>query len=270
MITMLDIGLNGRLGNQLFQYASMFGIAKRNGYELRLPSFEGRQWHGQNCMMSNFNLSSGKLDKSKFSHYLQEPSGLEKTAVPYIYSCRDDSAIRGMLQCPSYFDEFREDILREFQVLPSLQKTSLSWLENVRSKGPTVSVHIRRGDNFDGTNPVYEAKEKQLLDYVKKAMSLCPTNSQFVIFCGGSRSGDDSSDIAWARDNFKNCTVSESNDPLFDFSTIINCDISIVSPLSTFSWWAAYLSEGDVIAPSDFLLTDPTPKDFLPEGWNLL
>ena len=33
MITMNDIGLNGRLGNQMFQYAALLGIAKKNNFD---------------------------------------------------------------------------------------------------------------------------------------------------------------------------------------------------------------------------------------------
>ena len=35
------LGSNGRLGNQMFQYAGLRGIAKQNGYEWVIPPPEG-------------------------------------------------------------------------------------------------------------------------------------------------------------------------------------------------------------------------------------
>ncbi len=37
MITNHGIGYNGRLGNQLFQFAALYGTAKINGYEFVIP-----------------------------------------------------------------------------------------------------------------------------------------------------------------------------------------------------------------------------------------
>ena len=36
-IGMNNLGKNGRLGNQMFQYASLVGIAKQCGYDFRIP-----------------------------------------------------------------------------------------------------------------------------------------------------------------------------------------------------------------------------------------
>ena len=36
-IGMNNLGRNGRLGNQMFQYAALVGIAKQCGYDFRIP-----------------------------------------------------------------------------------------------------------------------------------------------------------------------------------------------------------------------------------------
>ena len=38
MIGFDQIGKNGRFGNQMFQYASLKGIAKKNNYDFCIPS----------------------------------------------------------------------------------------------------------------------------------------------------------------------------------------------------------------------------------------
>ena len=37
-IGMNNLGKNGRLGNQMFQYAALVGIAKQSGYDFVIPS----------------------------------------------------------------------------------------------------------------------------------------------------------------------------------------------------------------------------------------
>ena len=37
MITMSTLGKNGAMGNQLFQYAVLYGISKKTGFEMRIP-----------------------------------------------------------------------------------------------------------------------------------------------------------------------------------------------------------------------------------------
>ena len=36
-IGMNNLGRNGRLGNQMFQYAALVGIAKQCGFDFRIP-----------------------------------------------------------------------------------------------------------------------------------------------------------------------------------------------------------------------------------------
>ena len=38
-IGMNNLGRNGRLGNQMFQYAALVGIAKQCGYDFRIPDY---------------------------------------------------------------------------------------------------------------------------------------------------------------------------------------------------------------------------------------
>ena len=44
MIGMNALGSNGRLGNQMFQYASLVGIAKNLGYDYCIPDHSKVTW----------------------------------------------------------------------------------------------------------------------------------------------------------------------------------------------------------------------------------
>ena len=45
MIGMNALGQNGRLGNQMFQFASLVGIAKNMGYEYCIPDHSKAFWN---------------------------------------------------------------------------------------------------------------------------------------------------------------------------------------------------------------------------------
>jgi len=63
MITNFQLGQNGRLGNQLFQYAVLRAVSLRSGFESTIPDINSRNWHGQNCLLGNFNLKSRVFEK---------------------------------------------------------------------------------------------------------------------------------------------------------------------------------------------------------------
>jgi hypothetical protein len=61
MITFQNIGYLGRLGNQMFQFASTLGIGERNGFDVRFPI--------ENCKFSQntgpIHLKTGSLSQVK-------------------------------------------------------------------------------------------------------------------------------------------------------------------------------------------------------------
>ena len=65
MITFSELGNYGRLGNQLFQYAALKASALRNGYTCKVPDFNTKQWHGQKCLLTYFNIKSDTLTKNE-------------------------------------------------------------------------------------------------------------------------------------------------------------------------------------------------------------
>ena len=52
-------------------------------------------------------------------------------------------------------------------------------------------------------------------------------------------------DLQWCRENFigEEYIFSDNKSAMQDFSLIMFCDHNILSPASTFGWWAAYLNK---------------------------
>lgn len=50
MITLKEIGYTGRLGNQMFMYATAFAVAKEKGYTLGIFEDNMKIWKGDGCL----------------------------------------------------------------------------------------------------------------------------------------------------------------------------------------------------------------------------
>ena len=102
---------------------------------------------------------------------------------------------------------------------------------------------------------------------------------KFLVFAGGKRDADDTEDIQYIKRVFdrEGFYISETNDPMIDFVTIMSCDHNITCHQSTFGWWAAHLNPHKnkiVTSPKNyFFLFDETSnakrtkKGHFPPDW---
>jgi hypothetical protein len=281
MITNPLIGSDGRLGNQLFQYAALKGVALRCGYEAVLPPINDKSWHGQRNLLNSFNVEA----REEFSRILPTHVHSEKDYMNYdasIFSIPDGSFITGYFQSTKYWKGFESQIKSELMPKSEFITEAKEYVNSLRVDArPIVSLHLRRGDNTDGSNSstalnsmydkggfweTYFDKAKEKLDSPK-----------FLVFTGGSRFTDDNSrDIQWAKDHLKgDLMFSEGGSAMQDFCRIMVCDQHVLSHISSFGWWAAYLDPkgGTVIAPKHYHpdLPEYTYREgFYPEGWILV
>ena len=99
MITFLQLGKLGRLGNQLFQYAALRGLSLKNNYEFKLPQLNDASWHGQKCLLEKFNIKKSFLlpeDTIKLKYSYSEPdwSIIDKN----FFKIPDNTSIDGFFQ----------------------------------------------------------------------------------------------------------------------------------------------------------------------------
>lgn len=144
----------------------------------------------------------------------------------YIYSQMLDGNIPDIyVQDPAHFDRHREAIRK-------LYGTPIEILDY-------VALHCRRGDYVN--NNFYVDLSKT--DYYEKAMMEFPANTEFLVF---------SDEINWCMEHLKGDRLSfyENPDEIESFNAMSSCN-AIIMANSSFSWWAAYLSNcGKVVAPS--------------------
>jgi len=147
-------------------------------------------------------------------------------------------------------------------------------------------VHLRRGDFTNGAIPEimnYYGKNNQFESdssfgiYFYKVKSILDQEYgdkyKFIFFTGGSPDNNNTSDINWVKENFKNFNplISSSPNCLHDFCLMKHCDDNIITHGTTFSWWASYLNPNTnkkIFAPENFYFNrDLNRADFYPQDF---
>lgn len=277
MITFSKIGTYGRLGNQLFQTAILKAVSIKTGHEIVLPkNVNERQHHGQNCLLKNF-----KFKNITYGNPLIKYSYSEKSDWSYderVFNVPDNTDFFGFFQNPKYYTQYQNEIIEEFQLIDEIEETIHKVLG--KYKNNTVSLHVRRGDMTDGTNPSLSnwandtSENSIVVNYYKKALSIIPQDSTVFLFTGGSRSNNNQNDVEWCKQNFKDdriVFVDFLND-IESFALMKNCKYNITSFISTFSWWASFLNKNkNVIAPLNFYPNcNIEIENYYPKYWNLI
>lgn len=154
----------------------------------------------------------------------------------------------GYWQHTGYFEDIRDLLVKEFLYKGSFTKEQERITAEMQSEN-SVAMHIRRGDYFS--------------DKGGRIMLICRGNTMSR-HCNISESGNQisgyiffSDDIQWCKQEYSDLADAVfidgaiSNDKHIDLELMKNCRHFVIAN-STFSWWAAWLSENEnkiMIAP---------------------
>lgn len=243
MISMSNLGKNGLLCNQIFQFAFLFGLHKANGYDYCIPeNTDLMNCFDIDCKIKNVNL---KINKTEPYFYFDKL---------YPHSYTDDTNYSGYFQSDKYFKHCKQELL-------SVLKFKEEWKVPLKlDTKDLVSIHVRRGDYVN--NPHYELVSMDYINTAKKQF----TGKKFIVF---------SDDIQWCKNNNIGDFYSEGNNRYIDLYQMTLCSGSIIAN-STFSWWGAYLSTKEkVVAPSKWFgpaynSIRYNPKDIFCQEWIVL
>jgi hypothetical protein len=272
IITNLDIGHNGRLGNQLFQAASAIGIAEklagavtfREVWKTPMEIFEkGGDWTIFKASFEQMIRSNSPeltdnlffLDECKGQGYLEN---IYPDYVPLsVINSEKVIGLRGYFQSFKYFDfcdhHVRDQFAPKEEILDYLDQ-KYSFIKDEEY----TSLHVRRGDYI--TTAQRDARDPhpiQPLSYYQSSIDHLDAKKLLVF----------SDDISWCKENFTDwdCIFVEEREhldaesdgqhPLFerlsnqnlfsDYTEMIlmsQCANHIIAN-SSFSWWGAWLNE---------------------------
>lgn len=291
MITFENLGNLGRLGNQLFQYAALLGLAKKNGYEIKIPNPDNKNWHGQTSQLNEFNIEAKFLtpdDRLNLKYSYNEPRW-DKVDYNFL-NLPDNININGFFQSTAYFEHCFDEIKKQLTPKKEHLDKNQAFIDELKNKHPNheiVSIHLRRGDNTQGMNEgsariAYTSMFNNgglYFNYLDKAKKFFGGKKvKYLIFTGGSRGNEDNTnDMDWCKDQFigNDFIFSDKQKPINDFCRIMLCDHNITCHISSFGYWAAFLNPNPnkiVIAPKYYHPEDQTliREKFYPYNFKLI
>jgi hypothetical protein len=283
--------LMGGLGNQMFQYAAGWSLARRLNTE---PLIDRTWLEGEGLFatprhyeLDAFRLQArsaspklvSKLERRRdsTSNPLRRELGLAASAAvlherSHAFDARFETVacdvlLVGYWQSERYFSNCAEAIRAEFELVDAPSPRNRDLTAQIQATN-SLSLHVRRGDyvsdeatgRFHGLLPV---------SYYREAVELVTEKAgrvEIFVF---------SDDIEWCKRELaipghKLRYVDHNTHGSEDMRLMSSCRHHILAN-SSFSWWGAWLNpspEKTVIAPARWF-RDPSidTSDLLPDGW---
>ena len=269
MIGFNYLGRMGQLGNQMFQYASLRGIAKNKGYNFCIPYHNEVVVDGLGNKL-RIELFDPFVMKNVTQLNIQVIDQDRPTVAEDGFNfnenifndCPDWVNLQGYFQTEKYFKHIADEICEDFTFkneIALLCKHKMSEVDR------PIALHIRRGDFLTNS-----ANHNNLgLDYYAAGLEKFDGDRTVIIF---------SDDPEWCKEQslFEDdrFLVSEGNDSHTDLCLMSLCTDFIIAN-STFSWWGAWLSKSInkvVCAPDPKQWFGPNnahldTSDIIPEEW---
>lgn len=295
---MIIVRLRGGLGNQLFQFAASYALARHHNVELKSDLYTYRKHPLRKYELHHFNITLPEATRqevhrftgsnflvrylNKKSNYFNCPGVFAQPHYHFyedFFSLPSPLYLSGYWQSEKYFVSVADSLRKMITPSVKLDAKNEDLLSAVRSC-ESVAVHIRRTDYNPGS-----FFQPMSLDYYRRALKFIEgriNNPRFFIF---------SDDIAWSREqlkDLKDATFIEHNkgdDSFKDLLLMSGCKNQIIAN-STFSWWGAWLNNSSlktVVAPQTWFhktwsdKKEPVypsrfynTKDLIPAAWTRL
>ena len=265
------------LGNQLFELASLMGIAVKNNMNIILPL-------GIEKMIDIFNLKHISKRPTVKGLDLNDPIGGKFHAVTKrgdreydnmtetLFRKHQNIRLQGYYHSFKYFQHVEKLIRKEFTFKEAIVKKVTNFLNQVaphNSSHPLtrVGIHIRRGDFLREDAQAF-GDAVATPEYIAKAVQFFEDkfdNVQFIVCSNG---------MDWAKQyvNASQVVFSEGSSGVEDLALLAACDHMIVTS-GTFSWWAGWLANGITVyyelypTPGSPLWKGFRKEDFYPPQW---
>ena len=279
MIGFNHLGHLGRLGNQMFEFAALRGIAAKHNYDITIPSPENKGIENYS-LHECFNLDHIPVGYIESENYVQEGHFHFDDAL--FESCPDNISLYGFFQSERYFKHISDIIKQDFTFLDEHLGPCKEFIEQFDGQEP-IMLHVRRGDpnlvdprgfkwayvNCSDQHPV------QSLDCYEKALQEFGDNQPVVVF---------SDSVDWVKEqeffSGDRFFISEPQYKYDDGSFLPYTDLCLMSLCShaiiansSMSWWGAWLQSNPnkkVIAPKMWFgpaYADKDTKDLYCSDW---
>jgi hypothetical protein len=295
------VRISNGLGNQLFQYAAAYALAKKLKRKLLIDD-ESAYFKKKDSLrkyeLQNFNLSTQIVDKKyKFNNYLLDTKRKflkkidflltkkkfiienidrdKKTSFYNIKISKPNNTLfmEGNFESSLYFQGANNELINEFRLKdPSIYIKN--FYLDIINKHNVVSISVRqhryseqkiRNTDIITGKIKSDSFTKNTIDYIMRAVNFFDNkikNPKYLVW---------SNDFNGLRQYFnenKFTFVNNSNNKIIsDFFLLTKCKYFIVGPTS-FHWWGAWLSEfKNKICVRPKNINQSNNKDFWPRQW---
>ena len=274
------IGCNGRLGNQMFQYASMRGIAAMKGFDWVVPP-ENYNHTANYALFETFKMTNVQDKNVGFvkGNVLKETIHcFDKNLVD---SCSDDTDLDGFFQTEKYFENISDQIRSDFTFKDEYLKPCKEFIDSLDTT--PIFLHVRRGDAIgkEHYHPVAP------MSYYVEALKRFDEDTPCFVF---------SDDLDWCKsqelfksdrflfnDNIERYDYqSMDGSGSMQYTLLPHVDLCLMSLCSgaiivnsSFSWWGAWLqnNRGKVIASKPWFGPSASHLDtsnVVPDHWEII
>ncbi|XP_033756902.1 galactoside 2-alpha-L-fucosyltransferase 2-like [Pecten maximus] len=245
--------LQGRLANQMFQYAFMYAISRKKELVILLSESEV-----ENILRSTFEIQISPSDQYHLGS--RECSCFRKYEDDW--DCAYDSKfeklekgqdihVHGYFQSWKYWKDYEYQIRNSFRFQNYIRNSAEAILQNIVKKSGSnpaggdvlIGIHIRRGDYLKMsvfTEYGYTTATEQ---YLHKATDFFRASYKSPVFIVCSN------DIPWSRTalgKYNDVYFAEGNKPEIDMALLTLTNHTIMT-VGTFGWWSAFLTNGTTL-----------------------
>lgn len=287
---MIISNLKGGLGNQMFEFAAGYCLAKdkNTDFKVDITHFQNQKKYKNetprefqldffktNCKFaSSKEISTVKRNYTRgiypiltVDNYLTAYGAMK---YPILTHFSKDIYMDSYFQNEKYFAHHKSEIQNTFSLENKfLTKEFNEWEKKIKKTSETISIHIRRGDYITNlkankwhgvlNNDYYYNSIK----YIKREKKI--NHPTIFLF---------SDDIKWVLQNLnfgeRTIAIPESLNPAQTIILMSKCTNNIIAN-SSFSWWGAWLNTNEqktVIAPTKWLARgDGILNGIIPKNW---
>ena len=282
----IKIKLSGGLGNQMFQFATGYSLAKSKNVDLYLDLswFNRRHLHNGfelnkvfdifsrvSILNNDFSFRSFNfkefLNKIDITYQIFNEPHFNYT--PEITNISDHCFLKGYWQSENYFKDYFDDIKKIFSFNKVLDKFNSKIVEEIY-KNNSISLHIRRGDFLLKKNENHQTDLKNYYSSTINEASKLYINPKFFVF---------TDDPKWVsknfivNDNYIVVNINQGANSFLDMYLMSLCKTNIIAN-SSFSWWGAWLNKNDdknIFAPKNWFNDKSIHiNTLIPSSWKII
>ncbi|XP_062606816.1 galactoside alpha-(1,2)-fucosyltransferase 2-like, partial [Saccostrea cucullata] len=253
----------GGLGNNMFQYASTYGIARARNMTIGITP--------TSLMFNTFNISTRFLIGKQFCDTAEKvverkPCAYDKGSVHFYRKNNLNYIHKSYLQSWKYFQDVEREIREQFVFMEDVQHKARTLIETLTkpfssNNLTTVGVHIRRGDYKLDKNVKY-GYTLATGEYLGRSLKYFRDRYHPLVFIVFTNPNVE--DLKWCKYHINGSDVvfAPESPREVDMCAISMCNHTVMT-VGSFGWWGSFLANGTTIYFKNVARNDSSlRKDF--------